>query len=130
MLLVLFFFVNISNRSFRTYYFAKISFLASTINSKFQVAMIVRCEPFMVNILYGKYHLLSFFPYAYVSTKLIDRILLTSVEPKTMSLISPVKILCLSLLNLCCEFNINLFLVMKFLWFSKRVFTWILFFSG
>ena len=47
--------------------------------------------------------------YAYVSTKSIDFILLSSFELKELLLISSVKTLCLSLLNLFCAFNISFF---------------------
>ena len=43
-----------------------------------------------------------------VSIKLIYCIILLSFELKGVLLISSVKIFCLSLLNLCCVFNINL----------------------
>ena len=45
-----------------------------------------------------------FVPYAYVSIASIDSILLSSYELKAILLISPVKTLCLALLNLCCVF--------------------------
>ena len=47
-------------------------------------------------------------PYAYVSIETIDSILLLSLELKAILLISSVKVLCLSLLNICCVFNIDL----------------------
>ena len=50
-------------------------------------------------------------PNAYVSIQSIDCILLLSFELKAILLISSVKTLCLSLLNLCCVFNINLLLL-------------------
>ena len=50
------------------------------------------------SFLYIKFFLI---PYAYASTESIDRILLSSFELKAILLISSVKILCLSLLNLC-----------------------------
>ena len=43
-----------------------------------------------------------------VSVESIDCILLSSLELKAILLISSVKTLCLSLLNLCCIFNIDL----------------------
>ena len=46
----------------------------------------------------------------YVSIESIDYILLSSFELKIISLISLVKILWFSLLNLCCIFNFNLLL--------------------
>ena len=61
-------------------------------------------------------HLIPFFsftrsmlvPYAYVSIESIDYILLSPFELKPILLISSVKTLCLSLLNLYCAFNINI----------------------
>ena len=47
-------------------------------------------------------------PYAYVSIESIDCILLSSFELKAILLISFVKTLCFSLLNLRCVFNTNL----------------------
>ena len=47
-------------------------------------------------------------PYEFISIELIDCILLSSFELKAMLLISLVETLCLSLLNLCCVFNIDL----------------------
>ena len=55
------------------------------------------------------------FPYAYVSVKLIDCILLSSFELEAILSISWVKRLCLSLLNLCYDFNIRLFFINPFL---------------
>ena len=52
---------------------------------------------------------------AYVSIESIDYILLSSFELKAILLISSVKTLCLSLLNLCCVFNISLFFTNTFL---------------
>ena len=52
-------------------------------------------------------------PYADVSTKSIDCIILLSVELKSMLLISLAKKLCLSLLNLYRDFNINMLFIMK-----------------
>ena len=65
-----------------------------------------------------------FIPYSYISIESIDCILLLSFEHKAISLISSVKTLCLSLLNLCCVFNISL-LIMN----SLRLSTSVLFFS-
>ena len=70
-------------------------------------------------------HLISSFPltisllvpYAYLSIELIDCILLSSFELKAILFISSVKTLCLSLLNLCCVFNINLLFLMNSLLF-------------
>ena len=46
--------------------------------------------------------------YGYVSIESVDCILLSSFELKAVLLISSVKTLCLSFLNLCCVFNINI----------------------
>ena len=45
---------------------------------------------------------------AYVSTKSNDCIFLSSFELNAILLISSVKALCFSLLNLCCVFNVSL----------------------
>ena len=55
-----------------------------------------------------------FVPYAYVSIKSTDCILLSSFELKAILLISSVKTLCLSLLNLRCVFNIDLLFLVNF----------------
>ena len=65
---------------------------------------------------------------AYVSIESIDCILLSSFELKAIFLISSVKTLCLSHLNLCYDFNSNLFFMNSFL-SSLRLLTWIPFFS-
>ena len=52
-------------------------------------------------------------PYAYVSIEYIDCILLSSSELNAMLLIFSVKTLCVSLLNLCCFFNIDLLFLWK-----------------
>ena len=54
-----------------------------------------------------------FVPYTYVSLKSIDHILLPLFELKEILLISSVKTLCLSNLNLCFVFNINLWFFMN-----------------
>ena len=56
-------------------------------------------------------------PHAYFSIESTDCILLSSFELKAILLISSVKKLCLSLLNLCCVFNINLLFLMNSLCF-------------
>ena len=68
-------------------------------------------------------------PYPYVSTESIDCIGLTSFEIKSILLISSVKTLCLSLLNLCCVFNINLLFLMNCLWFFSALSMSVSFFS-
>ena len=66
--------------------------------------------------------------YAYVSIKSIDSLLLSSFELKAILLISLVKTLCLSLLNLCGVFDINLLFFMNYLWYFLRLSTSISFF--
>ena len=61
-------------------------------------------------------------PYAYVSIELIDCIVLLSFELKKILLISSVKTLCLSLLNLCCVFDIDLLFLMISLWFFRTIY--------
>ena len=55
----------------------------------------------------------SLVPYVYVSIESIDCTILSSFELKANSLISSVKALCLSLLNLCCVLNIDLLFPMN-----------------
>ena len=74
-------------------------------------------------------HLISFFsltrpllvPYAYVSFKSIDCILLSSFELKAILSISSVQTLCLSLLNLYSVFNIDFLFLMNSLLFFLRL---------
>ena len=66
--------------------------------------------------------------YAYVSIESIDCILLLSFERKIIVLISPVKTLYVSLINLCRVFNINLSAFMTSLWSFLRLFMLISFF--
>ena len=61
----------------------------------------------------------SLVPYTHIPTELIDCILLSSFEPKEILLVSSVKTLCSSLLNLCCVFNISLLFFMNCLYFSE-----------
>ena len=56
-------------------------------------------------------------PYAYVFTESIHCTLLSSFELKAILLNSSVKTLCLSILNLCCVFNIDLLFLSTFLSF-------------
>ena len=56
-----------------------------------------------------------FVPYTYVSIEKNHCILLTSFELKAILLISSVKRLCYSHLNLCCVFNINSMPILLFL---------------
>ena len=64
------------------------------------------CQEFLANL---DYVLFMLIPYAYVSIESIDCILLSSFDLRTILLITSVKTLCLSVLNLCCAFNISLF---------------------
>ena len=57
-------------------------------------------------------------PYAYISIESIDCILLSSFKLKAILLISSVETLCLSLLNFCCIFNIDLLFFINYLLFS------------
>ena len=59
--------------------------------------------------------------YTYVSVKLIDWIILSSFELETILLLSSVKILCFSNLNLFRVFDINLLLFMKSLLYFLRL---------
>ena len=60
--------------------------------------------------------------YAYVSIKSVHRTLLSSFELKAVLLISSVKRLCLSLLNLRCVFNIGLLFLMNCFDFFKTIY--------
>ena len=59
-------------------------------------------------------------PYTHVSIKSIDPIHLWLFQLKEILLISSLKRLCLSLLNLCCVFNISLLFFNSF-WSSLRI---------
>ena len=65
------------------------------------------------------------FPYAYVTTKLIDCIILSSSALNVLLLTSSVETLRLSFLNVSCAFNIYLFIYLFYflnsLWFSLRL---------
>ena len=67
-------------------------------------------------------------PYAYVSTKSIDCILLLSFELKAILLIFSVKTLCFSLLNLYRVFNISLLFFEFFMIFFKTIIIYFFFF--
>ena len=67
-------------------------------------------------------------PYAYVSIESIDSILLLSFELKAILLISPVKTLCLSILNLCYVRNVNLLFLMHFYDFFNTIYVNLIFF--
>ena len=68
-------------------------------------------------------HIISYFllirplivSYTYVSIESIDCILLSLFELKAILLISSVRTLCLSLLKLCCIFNIDLLFFINYL---------------
>ena len=64
-------------------------------------------------------------PLAYACFKSIDCILLSSLELKSILLIYSVKIFCVSLLNLCCVFNISSLFLMN----SSELSTSVLFLS-
>ena len=57
-------------------------------------------------------------PYTYVSIESVDCILLSLFELKAILLISSVKTLCFSLLNICCIFDIDLSFFINSLLFS------------
>ena len=61
-------------------------------------------------------------PYAYFSNKSIDCILLSSFELNAILLSSSVKTLCLSLLNLCYVFKINLLFLINFCDFFNTIY--------
>ena len=87
------------------------------------------CVIILLHLISSLLHTRSLFtPYAYVSTKSIDCILLSSLELKAILLISSVKTLCLSFLNLCCVYNTSLLFFMNS-FESSRLSTSILFFS-
>ena len=64
-----------------------------------------------------------------VSIRSNDCIISSLFEPKTVLLISSVKTLCHSLLNLCCVFNIILLLLWIFVWSLLRLSMSVWFFS-
>ena len=68
-------------------------------------------------------------PYAYASIKSNDCILLSSFELSGILLISSVKTLCFSFLNLYSVFNMDLLFLMNFSRFFVRLSMLILFFS-
>ena len=69
---------------------------------------IIKVKHFCVVLLY------LVIPYAYVCIESIDGILLSSFELKAILLITSVKTLCPSLLNLCCVLNIILLFTNSF----------------
>ena len=72
----------------------------------------------------------SFVQYGYVSTKSINFILLSSLALKVILLASSANTLCFLLLNLCCDFSINLLFLMNSLQFSQRLSILRLYFSS
>ena len=97
----------------------------------FKVNQFLDCFIILLHLVFSLLHIKPFLvPYAYVSTKSIDCILLSTFELKAvLLLISSVKILCLSLLNLCCVFNINLlFFYEFFIIFFKAIYVNFIFF--
>ena len=78
------------------------------------------CFIILLRLIFSFLHIRSLLvPYAYVFIESIDHILLSSFELKAILLISSVKTLCPSLLNLCCVCNISLFYCEFFLIFFK-----------
>ena len=68
-------------------------------------------------------HLFSFLcslfvPYAYVSVESMDCVLLSSLAINLILLTPSINTLCFSLLNLCCDFNINQLFFEFFMIFS------------
>ena len=86
----------------------------------------LHCSIILLHLFFSFLHIKSFLvPYAFLSTESIDCILLSSFKLKAILLISSVKTLCLSLLNLCCVFCSDFFffnLLMFFLRFSVLIF--------
>ena len=70
-----------------------------------------------------------FVAYAYVFIKSFDCILLSSLALNVILLTSLVNTPCFSVLNICCEFSINLLFFYDLLWFSRRLSTLRLFCS-
>ena len=69
-----------------------------------------------MRLIFSLFHIRSFIvPCAYVSIESIDCSLLSSLKPTAILLISSVKTLWLSVLNLCCVFNVSLFFSTNFL---------------
>ena len=68
-------------------------------------------------------------PYAYISIESLDCVLLSSFERMKIWLISSVKTLCLSFLNLCRGFYINLMFFIDSLWYISRLALFISVFS-
>ena len=69
----------------------------------------LHCFIVLLHLISPFLHTRSFLvPYAYVSIESIDCTLLLSFKVKAILLIFSIKTLCLSLLNLCFVFNVNL----------------------
>ena len=96
----------------------------------FLLCLLFWLKPTFLYLFITMFHLISsflhtkslFIPYAYVSFKSINWYFLSSFELKAILLISSVQTLCFSLLNLFCDFNVNL-LFMNYLWSFLRVST-------
>ena len=107
--------------------FGSCSFVSSfTTSSKLIIFCIVLLDCYIKSFLYHLLNLCLFHVHMFLST---DCILLSLVELKAILWISSVKILCLSLWNLCCIFNIALLFVNS-LWFSLILSASILLFFG
>ena len=63
----------------------------------------------------------SFVPYAYVSIESIDFILLSLLALTAILSTSSANTSCFLLLNVCCDFDINLFFYKLFMIFSKII---------
>ena len=97
-------------------------FICEIINVKYSGIVFI----ILYSLIFSFLHIRSLLvPYAPVSIELIDCILLSSFELKSILLISLGKTLCLSLLNLCLVFNITF----SYFVISLRLSTSIFFFS-
>ena len=75
-----------------------------------------------MHFLFSFLHIISLLIlYTYVCTESIDCILLSSFVLRAILLISSVKTVCLSLLNICCVFKISLFFYKFFLSLLKSI---------
>ena len=82
----------------------------------------LHCFIILYHLCFSFLHIKSFIvPYVYVSTESIDCIRLSSFELKAVLLISSEEIFCLSLLNLCCVYNITFLFFKNSLWFFLRL---------
>ena len=89
---------------------------------------IIKVKHFRIVLLYCyiwfflSYILNLYSSYMHVSIKSIDCILLSSSELKAILLITSVKTICFSFLNLCCVFDISLFFMNSFFFFEMVYF--------